>query len=363
MKALVLAGGTGSRLRPLSNTMPKQLVPVAGKPVLFHCLEAIRAAGLVDTGIVVGQWEQAIREAVGDGSAFGLRVTYLRQREPLGLAHCVLIAREFLGDDDFVMYLGDNVLAGGIADFVDTFRANRADAQLLVGKVTEPSEYGIATLDQDWRVLKVEEKPANPSSDLALVGVYLFGPAVHEAVRAISRSGRGELEITDAIQWLLTSGGAVRAHVYPAYWKDTGQVEDLLDCNRVLLERLTPSIEGWVDEDSEISGAVVVRPGARITRSRVQGPAVIGPGTIVTDSAIGPLASLGSGCRIEAAGVTDSMVLDGASIQRVNRITRSVIGSASRVRAGRETTGTHRLVLGANSSAEVCIGQDLEEDR
>ncbi|RDG30935.1 sugar phosphate nucleotidyltransferase, partial [Streptomyces corynorhini] len=232
MKALVLAGGTGSRLRPLTHTSAKQLVPVANKPVLFYAIESLVAAGITDIGIVTGDTAAEIRAAVGDGSAFGARVSYLPQGRPLGLAHAVLIAREWLGDDDFVMYLGDNFIVGGIGELVDAFRALRPDAGILLTKVADPSAFGVAELDSSGRVVNLEEKPAEPRGDLALVGVYLFSPAVHEAVRAISPSARGELEITDAIQWLVDHGRSVRPTVISGYWKDTGNVTDMLEVNR-----------------------------------------------------------------------------------------------------------------------------------
>ena len=222
MKALVLSGGAGTRLRPITHTSAKQLVPVANKPVLFYGLEAIRDAGITDVGIIVGDTRAEIEAAVGDGSALGIKATYIPQEAPLGLAHCVLIAREFLGDDDFVMYLGDNFIIGGITDLVDEFKRGGADAQILLTRVDNPQQFGIAELDAEGRVVRLVEKPAEPRSDLALVGVYMFAPTIHEAVAAIKPSHRGELEITDAIQWLVDSGKDVRPHLVTGYWKDTG---------------------------------------------------------------------------------------------------------------------------------------------
>ena len=238
MKALVLSGGAGTRLRPITHTSAKQLVPVANKPILFYGLEAIADAGITDVAVVVGDTESEIRQAVGDGSAFGLDVTYLRQEAPLGLAHAVRIARDFLGDDDFVMFLGDNFVFGGINDCVDQFRKERPDAQLLLTRVPDPSAFGVAELDDLGRLVGLEEKPRQPRSDLALVGVYLFGPAIHEAVAAIRPSQRGELEITDAVQWLLEREHDIRSTVITGYWKDTGNAADILDVNRRLLDLL-----------------------------------------------------------------------------------------------------------------------------
>ena len=250
VKALVLSGGAGTRLRPITHTSAKQLVPVANKPVLFYGLEAIRDAGVTEVGIIVGDTAPEIEAAVGDGSDLGLSVTYLRQEAPLGLAHCVLIARDFLGDDEFVMYLGDNFLIGGITGLVEEFRAGGYDAQILLTRVPNPEQFGVAELGADGRVKSLVEKPKDPVSDLALVGVYMFGPAIHEAVRAIAPSARGELEITDAIQHLIDSGRDVRPHLVTGYWKDTGRLEDMLECNRKVLETVEPSCAGTVDEHS-----------------------------------------------------------------------------------------------------------------
>src|SRR6266571_2442929 len=252
MKALVLAGGSGSRLRPITHTSAKQLLPVANKPVLFYGLEAIADAGIADVGIVVGDTAPAIRAAVGDGSQFGLNVTYIRQRAPLGLAHAVLIAGDFLGDDDFVMYLGDNFIIGGIAGLVDEFMSARPDAQILLTTVPDPRQFGVAELDDAGEVIGLDEKPVHPKSDLALVGVYIFTAAVHEAVRQLTPSGRGELEITEAVQWLIDDGRKVRSTLISGYWKDTGNVADMLEVNRMVLEGITARQQGVVDEETEL---------------------------------------------------------------------------------------------------------------
>ena len=276
MKALVLAGGSGTRLRPITHTNAKQLVPLANKPILFFALEAIAAAGITDVGVVVGETGNEIRAAVGDGSAFGVSVTYLEQDAPLGLAHAVLIARDFIGEEPFVMYLGDNLVVGGISEFVRDFERGRPDALLLLTKVEHPEQFGVAELAPDGSLRRLVEKPTDPPSDLALVGVYLFGSAIHDAVRNIEPSARGELEITDAIQYLLDSGADVRSCRLSKQWIDTGKLTDLLDANRIVLEGIERDIRGSVDDESEIHGAVVLEPGASIVRSVVQGPAAIG---------------------------------------------------------------------------------------
>jgi glucose-1-phosphate thymidylyltransferase len=353
MKALVLSGGSGKRLRPITHTGAKQLVPVANKPVLFWGLESLRAAGIAEVGIVVGDTEPEIRQAVGDGTQFGLAVTYLPQHAPLGLAHAVLIARDYLADSDFVMYLGDNLIVGGIAAFVNRFQADRPDADLLLAKVPDPSLFGVAEVDVDGRVTRLVEKPEHPISDLALIGVYAFTPAVHEAVRAIRPSARGELEITDAIQQLIDSGRPVRSALITGYWKDTGNVTDMLEVNMALLEDLRPAVEGTVDSHSELVGRVTVAPGAIVRRSRVVGPAVIGPGTLVSHSYVGPFTSVEGGCRITDSEIEFSIVLRGASIDGVRRIEHSLIGRDVTVTPAPAHLRSHRLVLGDHSEVQI----------
>ncbi|MFL6239998.1 MAG: glucose-1-phosphate thymidylyltransferase [Actinomycetes bacterium] len=353
MKALVLAGGAGTRLRPITHTSAKQLVPVANKPVLFYGLEALRDAGVVETGVIVGDTEAEIRAAIGDGSAFGLDVTYLRQEAPLGLAHAVLIAADFLADDDFVMYLGDNFIVGGINDIVDAFRQDKPDAQILLTKVANPSEFGVAELTETGGVARLVEKPAQPRSDLALVGVYLFTPVVHEAVRAIRPSGRGELEITDAIQWLVDRGCNVRSHIITGYWKDTGNVTDMLEVNRSVLERAEARINGSVDESSEVIGRVVVESGAEVRGSRLVGPLVIGADAVIEDSYIGPFTSIAERCVIRTSEVAYSIVLADSVIEGLSRIDGSLIGRHVRLERATTVHRAHRMVLGDNSEVQI----------
>ncbi|MEV4329373.1 glucose-1-phosphate thymidylyltransferase [Streptomyces sp. NPDC049597] len=353
MKALVLAGGAGTRLRPITHTSAKQLVPVANKPVLFYGLEAIAEAGITEVGVIVGETAPEIEEAVGDGSRFGVKVTYIPQERPLGLAHAVVISREFLGEDDFVMYLGDNFIVGGISGLVDEFRAERPDAQILLTRVQDPTSFGVAELDGQGRVVGLEEKPEQPKSDLALVGVYLFTPAVHEAVRAIEPSWRGELEITHAIQWLIDQRRDVRSTTIAGYWKDTGNVTDMLEVNRSVLETVEPLVEGVVDGDSEIIGRVRVEEGARITDSRIVGPAVIGADTVISGSYVGPFTSVAERCRIEDSEIEYSIVLRGASITGVRRVEASLIGRDVEVTPAPRTPSSHRLVLGDHSKVQI----------
>ena len=353
MKALVLSGGAGTRLRPITHTSAKQLLPVANKPVLFYGLEAIRDAGIVDVGLVVGDTEPAIREAVGDGSSLGLAVTYIRQEAPLGLAHAVLVARDFLGDDDFVMYLGDNFIVGGISHLVDDFRAARPDAQIMLTHVPDPRQFGVAELDESGRVIGLEEKPDRPKSDLALVGVYMFTPCVHGAVRDLKPSWRGELEITEAIQRLIDAGRKVESTIISGYWKDTGNVADMLEVNRLVLEAAEPAQHGVVHPGCELIGRVIISDGAEVSGSRIVGPAIIGAGTQVRDSYIGPFTSVAENCAIVDSEIEYSIVLGGTSIRGVRRIEASIIGRNVEVTPAPRVPKAHRLVLGDHSKVQI----------
>jgi glucose-1-phosphate thymidylyltransferase len=354
MKALVLSGGSGTRLRPITHTSAKQLVPVANKPVLFYGLEDIATAGVTDVGIVVGDTAPAIEAAVGDGSRLGIKVTYIRQQAPLGLAHAVLVARDFLGDDDFVMYLGDNFIVGGITALVEEFTATRPDAQIMLARVSDPRSFGVAELDAvTGQVKGLEEKPRQPKSDLALVGVYLFTPAIHEAVASLKPSWRGELEITEAIQWLLDNGRTVKSTTISGYWKDTGNVTDMLEVNRLVLEGLEPRLDGAVSEDSEIIGRVVVEAGAAVTGSRIVGPAVIGAGSTISGSYVGPFTAIDADCSVTDSEIEYSIVLSNASVSGVRRIEASLIGHYAEVTPAPRVPRAHRLVLGDHSKVQI----------
>ncbi|BBA97268.1 putative dNDP-glucose synthetase [Actinacidiphila reveromycinica] len=353
MKALVLAGGSGTRLRPFSYSMPKQLIPIANTPVLVHVLRGVRDLGVTEAGVVVGDRGPEIEAVLGDGSRFGLRITYIPQDAPRGLAHAVSVARGFLGDDDFVMYLGDNMLPDGITGIAEQFAAHRPAAQVVVHKVPDPRSFGVAELGPDGEVLALAEKPAHPRSDMALIGVYFFTPAIHEAVRAIGPSARGELEITDAIQWLVSSGADVRAGQYDGYWKDTGEVEGVLECNSRLLDRLGRRVGGHVDDASVLVGRVVVEAGARVLRSLVQGPAIIGAGTVVEDSHVGPYTSIGRNCVVAGSRLESSMALDGAKVTGVLGLRDSLIGRAALVGTTGAGADHHCLVVGDHTRVEV----------
>jgi glucose-1-phosphate thymidylyltransferase len=362
MKGLILAGGAGTRLRPITHTSAKQLVPVANKPILFYGIEDMAAAGIREIGIIVGDTRAEIEAAVGDGSRWGVQVTFIPQDAPLGLAHCVLIAREFLGDDDFVMYLGDNMLQQGLKEFVDAFTAERAVAdvgaapvaQILLAHVDDPRQFGVAEIGPDGEVVRLVEKPVEPPSDLALVGVYLFDPHVHAAVAAIEPSARGELEITDAIQWLVDAGHRVRHEVLVGWWLDTGKKDPLLESNRLILDTLEPRVLGEVDEASVIDGRVVVEEGAQVVRSTVSGPAVIGRGARVVDSTVGPYASVAEDCQVVRSTVDHCVVLDRSRITGA-RLTDSLLGrDVELTGAGAGADGASvRLMVGDDCRIEV----------
>ena len=354
----MLAGGSGTRLRPITHTGAKQLVPVANKPIMFYGLEAIAEAGITEVGIVVGDTAAEIMATVGDGSAFGLQVTYIPQEAPLGLAHCVLIAGEYIGDDDFVVYLGDNLLEGGLGELAAEFGREQRRltgapaAMILLKKVEDPTQFGVAELDPEGHVVRLVEKPLDPPSDLALVGVYFFDHRVHEAVRAITPSGRGELEITDAIQWLIDEGHAVIASEHRGWWLDTGKKDPLLEANRVLLELLEQRIDGSVDEESRIEGRVVIETGAIIERSTVRGPVAIGAGARVSDSFIGPFTAIGPGCEVVDTEIAHSVVLEGSRLLGAGRVVDSLLGREVVV-TRHERRGATRLTLGDHSSVDL----------
>jgi glucose-1-phosphate thymidylyltransferase len=353
MKGLILSGGKGTRLRPITHTSAKQLVPVANKPVLFYGLEAMAQAGIEEVGIIIApQTGEEIREATGDGSRFGLRITYIEQAEPLGLAHAVLTAQAFLGEDSFVMYLGDNLLQGGIVELVAAFREHRPEALILLTPVPDPENYGVAELE-DGRVVRLAEKPAAPATDLALVGVYMFTPAIHDAARAIVPSARGELEITDAIQHLVDSDRRVEPHVVVGWWKDTGRLDDLLEANRLVLDRLEARVQGEL-VDSSCDGRVVVEPGARLERSTVRGPAVIGAGARLVDCYVGPYTAIGEGCTIERAEVEHSILLSGSSVTGLEgRMESSLLGRNVTIGRGSGQPRAYRFMVGDNSEIGI----------
>ncbi len=330
---------------------------MANKPILFYGLEAMAEAGIKAVGMIVGDTEAEVRAAVGDGSRWGLDVTYIPQSAPLGLAHCVLIAREFLEDDDFVMYLGDNLIRQGVKDFVDRFQLERrqfepAAAHILLARVPDPHRFGVAELDEHGEVVQLVEKPADPKSDLALVGVYLFGPAIHDAVAAIAPSARGELEITDAIQWLVDQGHRVRSEVLEGWWIDTGKLTPLLEANRLILETLERRIDGTVDADSRVEGRVVIEAGAVVEHSQIRGPAIIGAGTRIVHSFVGPFTAIDEDCEILYSEIEHSVILARSRVDHGGRLEDSLLG--------RDVVVTRSALL--PRATRLMVGDDCQID-
>jgi glucose-1-phosphate thymidylyltransferase len=359
LKGLILSGGKGTRLRPITHTSAKQLVPVANKPVLFYGIEAMAQAGIEEVGIIIApETGGEIERAAGDGSRFGVSITYIEQAEPLGLAHAVLTAEPFLGEHPFVMYLGDNLLQGGISDLVAAFREHSPDALILLTPVPDPENYGVAELGdapqgEVGRVVRLVEKPSQPATDLALVGVYMFTSGIHDAARAIQPSARGELEITDAIQHLVDSGLRVEPHIVRGWWKDTGRLEDMLEANRLILDNLVGSQEGELI-DSQIDGRVAIAPGARLERTTVRGPAVIGAGAQLRDCYIGPYTAIGEGCTVSGAEVEHSILLAGSSVCDLDgRMESSLLGRNVTVRRGERQPKAYRFMVGDNSDISI----------
>jgi glucose-1-phosphate thymidylyltransferase len=353
LKGLILSGGKGTRLRPITYTSAKQLVPVANRPVLFYGIQAMADAGIEEVGIIIApETGEEIREVAGDGSQFGLHITYIVQDEPAGLAHAVLTAEPFLGDSAFVMYLGDNLLQGGIRDLVTAFNENAPEALILLTPVTDPENFGVAEL-QDGAVKRLVEKPAEPKTDLALVGVYMFRASIHDAARAIEPSPRGELEITDAIQYLVDSGLRVDPHIVRGWWKDTGRLDDMLAANRLVLETIDGRVDGEL-VDSRLDGRVVVEAGARLERTTVRGPAVIGAGARIADAYIGPYTAVGENCRIEYAEVEHSILLAGSVVSHLDgRMESSLLGRNVHIGRSDRQPRAYRFMVSDNSEIGI----------
>jgi glucose-1-phosphate thymidylyltransferase len=359
LKGLILSGGKGTRLRPITHTSAKQLVPVANKPVLFYGIEAMADAGIEEVGIIIApETGPEIEQAAGDGSRFGVRISYIVQDEPLGLAHAVLTAEPFLGSSPFVMYLGDNLLQGGISELVGAFREHQPDALILLTPVADPENYGVAELagapaGQVGQVTRLVEKPAEPATDLALVGVYMFTAGIHDAARAIDPSPRGELEITDAIQYLVDAGKRVEPHIVRGWWKDTGRLEDMLEANRLILDNLVERLEGELI-DSRVDGRVVIEPGARLERTNVRGPAVIGAGAVLKDCYIGPYTAIAEDCTITGSEIEHSILLSGSSVTDLGgRMESSLLGRNVTIRRGETQPRAYRFMVGDNSDISI----------
>lgn len=350
MKALILAGGKGTRLRPITFSMAKQLVPVANKPVIEFGIESIRAAGISDFGIIVGDTATEVREALGNGSRWNATMTFIQQSAPLGLAHAVSSAREFLGDDDFVMYLGDNLIKSSIEELVDSFVRERPAASILLTEVPNPSDFGVAEMDGD-RVIGLEEKPVEPKSNFALVGVYFFDKRIHDVIATLQPSRRGEYEITDAIQGLINRGLVVNSRIVQGWWKDTGTVEAMLEANRLILEDMEGRIEGEIDEQSRLEGRVTIGKGSRIVNSVVRGPAIVGSDCAIIDSYVGPFTAIDDNCTVHKTEVENSIILQDCTLDEVGpRIESSLLGRGATVRRNHSLPKSMSLVMGDSSS-------------
>jgi glucose-1-phosphate thymidylyltransferase len=355
IKALILAGGKGTRLKPLTNTTAKQLLPVANRPILFYVLDQVTEAGIKDIGIIVspdtGSW---IRDALGYGSRWDAEITYILQEDPLGLAHAVKTAGEFLGDSSFLMFLGDNLIKGGVLEFVQRFSTQNPDALILLKKVEDARLFGVAELDEKGQVLQLTEKPEHPKSNLALVGVYLFSPAIHEGIARIKPSWRGELEITDAIQELVNARRTVHSHILEHWWLDTGKKDDLLEANRVVLDEfLERDIKGEVDDKSQVLGRVEIKPNSRVENSILRGPISIAEDCLIKDSVIGPYTSIGKGTAIESSSVEHSVILENSSVKGIDRLYESLIGRGAEVGRGDDRMKALRLFIGDDAKVEL----------
>jgi len=354
MKGLILSGGKGTRLYPLTYTSAKQLIPVANKPVLFRVIEAIRDAGITDIGIVVGATAEEIKAAVGKGDRWDVNITYIPQEQPLGLAHAVKISQDFLGDERFVMFLGDNVIEGGISSLIAQFAESDWNSQIVLTKVTQPEQYGVAELDENQRIVRLMEKPKNPPSDLALVGIYMFDAHVHEAVARIRPSWRGELEITDAIQWLVDQNYRVFPYIHRGWWIDTGRPGDMLEANSLVLEELTPCVEGYVDRDSEVDCRVTVQKGAEVINSVVRGPTIIGERTRIVNSYIGPFTSIYHDVIVEDSEIEQSIILEHSVVRDIPaRIQSSLLGRHVDLSRSPIKPKAYKLTLGDHSKVGI----------
>jgi glucose-1-phosphate thymidylyltransferase len=353
LKGLILSGGKGTRLRPLTYTRAKQLMPVANKPILFYGIEALAEAGIREIGIIVGETKDEVREAVGDGSRWNVQVTYIEQPEPLGLAHAVFTAKPFLQNSPFVMYLGDNLLKNGISSLIDDFRKSQPNSQILLASVPNPEQFGVAELDGN-RVIRLEEKPKQPRSHWALVGVYMFDHHIFETEAVLKPSGRGEYEITDAIQYLIDRGYRVEPHIVDGWWKDTGKLDDMLEANRLILETLQRKIDGDIDALSKIEGRVSIGKGARIINSAIRGPAIIGENSVIDHAYVGPFTSIQDHCEIRHSEIQHSIVLRGGQILNLKRrVEDSLIGMNVRISRSQTLPEAYRFLVGDNSMIEI----------
>lgn len=353
MKGLILSGGTGTRLRPLTFTGAKQLIPVANKPILFYAIEKFKHAGITDIGIIIGETGEEVKKRIGDGSRWGVRVTYIEQEAPLGLAHAVKIAQPFMGDEPFVMFLGDNLIQEDLTGFVEKFRKNRTHSLILLSEVGEPQRFGVAEI-KGGKIIRLVEKPEIPPSNLALVGVYLFDRNIFQAVSSIKPSWRNELEITDAIQWLVENGYNVEPHLLTGWWKDTGKPEDILEANMLVLDTIAPKVEGRISEDSRVIGRAVIGAGAKIVNSIIRGPVVIGRNSVISNSYIGPFSSVGDNVTISDSEIEYSIILEDSTIKDIPaRIDQSLVGRNVTLANLPAKPKAFRFILGDNCTVNA----------
>jgi len=353
MKGLILSGGFGTRLRPLTYTSAKQLIPIANKPIIFYGIESLVNAGVKEVGIVVGDTAEEVKKIVGDGSRWNIKIEYIHQPAPLGLAHAIKVSRDFLKEEPFIMYLGDNILKEGVNDFVKKFINDKPDGLILLTEVDNPQEFGVAVVDGNGMVKKLIEKPKEPPSNLALVGIYLFNKNIFTAIENIKPSWRNELEITDAIQWLLDNKFNILSDRVKGWWKDTGKPDDIIEANLLILEDIEPSNQGILI-DSTINGRVQIGSETKIEKSVIRGPAVIGNNVSIKNSFIGPFTSIGDNVVIENSEVECSVIMEGAKIQNLNkRIDRSIIGKNVTINQTNISPRTHHFYLGDQSFVEI----------
>jgi len=347
MKALILSGGHGTRLRPITHSQQKQLIPVANKPILFYPIEDVIEAGAKDIGIILGPNKDQVMDTV-NSAKWDANIEFIYQGEPKGLAHTIKIAENFLGDDEFIMYLGDNIIKGGITQHAQKFKSLRPEALVLLTQVEEPQRFGVAEFDESGGVKRLVEKPKVPPSNFALAGIYFFRPAIVEACRSIKPSWRNELEITDAIQWLIDSGRRVEASAVEGWWKDTGKAEDILEANRLILDEMKPSNQGGLVE-SKVFGRAVIGPGTLIENSTIKGPCIIGNNCRIVNSYIGPYTAINDGCTIQGTEIEDSVIMAGSSILNAGRILESLIGKNVRIQESGSRPVGNRFVVGDSS--------------
>jgi glucose-1-phosphate thymidylyltransferase len=356
MKGLILSGGKGSRLRPFTYTNAKQLVPIANKPVLFYAIEQLVECGITQIAVIVGDTAEQVKSAVGDGKRFGAEITFIQQDAPLGIAHAVKTAHPFLGDSPFVLYLGDNFVLGGIKPYVDRFATGNGGSQILLHRVDNPEAFGIAEFVGD-KLTRIVEKPKDPPSDLAVIGIYMLQPDVFPVIDSLKPSGRGELEITDALQGLLDGGRSVNAEVLDRYWIDTGKMDDILNANRIVLGTIAHRIEGEIDERTRVYEPVIVEKRARVQNSVLRGPLIIGAGTEIIDCYVGPNSAIDHGCRIKGCRIDDTIVMEETVIEDIHfPVLQSMIGRYVELRGGHGAGGGYKLTLGDHSRIEMPDG-------